>query len=128
MFYDISRQKRHFKRYRQIATVLVRNGMGFLIEKFNLRKYLPSRNKINDEQEMDKETMPHRIRNVLEELGPTFIKFGQLISTRPDILSAEYIKEFRKLQDEVPPVSFAEIEDLIIGEIGEKYQENFLEI
>ncbi len=128
MFYNLSKQKSHFKRYRQITTVLVKNGLGFLIERLNLNKYLPSGNKVKDKQEKNKKNMPRRIRNVLEELGPTFIKFGQLVSTRPDILSAEYIKEFRKLQDDVPPVDFGEIEDILIEEMGEDYQENFLKI
>ncbi len=129
MFKNISRQQSHFKRYRQITMVLLKNGLGFFVEKFNLNKYLPYNERINkDREEMSKKSTAQRIRAVFEELGPTFIKFGQLLSTRPDILSPEYIKEFSKLQDEVPPVDYSEIENVLIAELGENYSERFLEI
>jgi len=61
---------------------------------------------------------PERLRMVLEELGPTFIKFGQLLSTRPDLLPPEYIEELGKLQDEVQPAPFEEIRMAIEEDFG----------
>jgi len=60
---------------------------------------------------------PRRIRLVLEELGPSFIKLGQLMSTRADIFPPEYVEEFKKLQDRVPPLAFAEIKQLLEAEL-----------
>ncbi len=68
-----------------------------------------------------------RIRLVLEELGPSFVKLGQLMSTRADIFPPEYIAEFKKLQDMVPPVSFEEVKAVIEREIGRPLLEIFAE-
>ena len=70
---------------------------------------------------------PQRIRRVLEELGPSFIKLGQLISTRADIFPPEYIEEFTKLQDQVPPVSFSDIRRVIEQELRRPLEEIFEE-
>jgi ubiquinone biosynthesis protein len=61
---------------------------------------------------------PERLRLVLQDLGPTFIKFGQLLSTRPDLLPLSYIRELEKLQDDVSPEPFAEIRRQVEGELG----------
>ncbi len=68
---------------------------------------------------------PVRIRKVLEDLGPSFIKLGQLMSTRADIFPPEYIEEFTKLQDQVPPVPFKEIQDLIEAELRQPIDQLF---
>ncbi len=60
---------------------------------------------------------PKRIRLALEELGPSFIKLGQLMSTRADLFPPDYIEEFKKLQDRVPPVPFPEIKQVIEEEL-----------
>ncbi len=59
-----------------------------------------------------------RIRKVLEELGPTFIKFGQIMSLRPDLLPEELLHELEKLQDDVTPVSYNEIEQVVVDSLG----------
>lgn len=66
-----------------------------------------------------------RIRLVLQELGPTFVKLGQVISTRPDLIPADIIRELRKLQDEVPPVDFAELKPHIEAELGRELGDVF---
>jgi ubiquinone biosynthesis protein len=70
---------------------------------------------------------PQRVRRALEELGPSFIKLGQLMSTRSDIFPTEYIQEFTKLQDQVPPVHFNKIRDIIQKELRRPLEEIFAE-
>ena len=71
---------------------------------------------------------PERLRMVLEELGPTFIKFGQLLSTRPDILPEAYIQELCKLRDEVRPASFEEVREVLEEELGADVDRHFRSI
>ena len=68
---------------------------------------------------------PVRIRRALEDLGPSFIKLGQLMSTRGDVFPPEYIDEFSKLQDQVPPVSFESIRQLVESELRQPLDELF---
>nr|MBC7244937.1 AarF/ABC1/UbiB kinase family protein [Chloroflexota bacterium] len=98
-------------RLRHIAEVLLRNGLGFLAEQLDLARFLPPwrRRNIAPENEVSKYSIPERVRHTLEELGPTFIKLGQMLSTRPDLLPQEYIEELSKLLDAAPPVPADEI-------------------
>ena len=66
-----------------------------------------------------------RLRLTLEELGPTFIKFGQIVSTRHDLVPEAYIKELEKLQDRVPPFEFLEAKKVIEREFGKKLEDIF---
>ena len=68
---------------------------------------------------------PQRIRRVLEELGPSFIKLGQLLSTRADLFPPEYIEEFTKLQDQVPPVPFNDIKKVVQQDLRRPLEEAF---
>lgn len=126
MIYNIPKQIRHLQRFRKIAEVLLKHGMGVIVERLDLYKYLPFKKRFNKgSSQLNKNKFPTRFREVLEELGPTYIKFGQLLSTRADILPPDYIKELRKLQDKVKPVSFEEIENILITEIGRDYMQYF---
>ncbi|MDD5772102.1 MAG: AarF/ABC1/UbiB kinase family protein [bacterium] len=113
---------RNTVRLRYILKVFLRHGFRDFIGKLNLEGYLPLAktmeflNVFGDEEK--KLTAPERFRMVFEELGPTFIKFGQLLSTRPDYIPSEYIQEFKKLQDNVPPFSKEEVEKIIKKEYG----------
>jgi len=69
--------------------------------------------------------VPERVRLAFEELGPTFIKFGQVLSSRPDLLSTEFVKELTKLQDSVPPFPFGDVEALIEAQFGRPLTEVF---
>ena len=106
-------------RSRQIATILVRNGFGFLIGRMNrdvrvswgraTRSGAPPARGLSD---------PERARRTIEELGPTFIKLGQILSTRADLVPADYRAELVKLQDAAPPVPEAEIRAELLEELG----------
>lgn len=101
----------------------------FLLEHLDLTKYLPVKHRVNKEEiKADRFSLARRLRAVLQELGPTFIKFGQLMSTRPDILPPVYIQELRKLQDKVTPLPFEDIEKVLIQELGESYRELFKDL
>ena len=99
---DVTRTYKHLKRYRQILNVLVKYGFGFFVEKFGLLQRLSNRKFISKRLNgIEKLSAPERLRLALEELGPTFIKLGQILSIRPDIMPVEYISELVKLQDNV---------------------------
>lgn len=116
-FIRINRNIRSLKRYRQVLGILIKYGFGHIVEQLNIDYYLQLGRRIvslgTASRDLERLTQAARFRLALEELGPTFIKLGQLLSTRPDILPVEVITELDKLQDHVPPVAA----DLIKGEI-----------
>jgi ubiquinone biosynthesis protein len=109
----------HLNRYRQIAEVLLHHGMGYLVNTLGLERFVPFRGELHRDQRAGKRhTNPEHVRMVFEELGATFIKLGQILSTRADILPREYLAELAKLQDQAPPVESAAIEEIIVQELG----------
>lgn len=120
IFSRINRNIRSLRRYRQVLGVLIKYGFGHIVEQLNIHHYLRRSQRLISRRGADKEiarlTGPQRLRLALEELGPTFIKLGQLLSTRPDILSAEYASELGRLQDKVPQVSPSAIRQVIEAE------------
>jgi len=133
MFFEIGRigrTYRHIQRYRQIVTVLIKYGFGDLVDVLKIDQYLEIGLKIiyrKRRGRLESLSRAERIRMVLEELGPTFIKMGQILSTRPDLLPAEYIKELPKLQDDVPSFPFSEVKKNIENEFKKPVNEIFLE-
>ena len=117
----IGRTYRHFNRYRQILTILFRYGFGDLVERLRIEQYIEvglqmiSRKK---RERVEKLTRAERIRMALEELGPTFVKLGQILSSRPDLVSVDLLREFSKLQDKVPPFLFSEVKQIVQSELG----------
>jgi ubiquinone biosynthesis protein len=116
----IGRTYRHIQRYKEILGVMFKFGFGDLVTSLNVEQYLDFGRKLifrEKKEKIESYTRAERLRMALEELGPTFIKLGQMLSTRPDILSADFIHELVKLQDEVPPFSFAEVKAIIESEL-----------
>ncbi|MGN8771433.1 ABC1 kinase family protein [Paenibacillus barengoltzii] len=110
---------RHTGRYREIAMALGRHGFGYLAEEIGLARLirLPSRRRHTGER--NSRTLAERIRLVLEELGPTFVKVGQLASTRSDLLPEAIIQELIKLQDQVAPFPAAEARAILEAELDQ---------
>ncbi|WP_127532635.1 ABC1 kinase family protein [Paenibacillus kobensis] len=120
----IGRRIRHLQRYRDIAKAFVRNGFGFLVKELGLTERFPlSSLRSADTDGAGMKTTGERIRLFLEELGPTFIKIGQIASTRPDLLPADIIAELVKLQDNVPPIPFKDAAAVLESELGSSVYE-----
>jgi ubiquinone biosynthesis protein len=109
---------RDIERLRQILLVLGRHGFGEIVERAGLGKLGIER--APEGNEPDRAGVGQRIRRVLEDLGPSFVKLGQIFSTRPDLLPADIIAELKHLQDRVPPVPFAELEASLETELAAK--------
>jgi len=108
------------KRVACICRVLIRHLFGNVSDWFNVSDITRSKSgEVNKNGSLSGFPSPERIRRTLEDLGPSFIKLGQLMSTRADLFPAPYIEELRKLQDQVPAVSFSEIQQVIEEELKE---------
>ncbi len=117
---------RHIKRYRDVAKVLTRHGFGFFVEEMGLLHMLSLPKRLfTDTEKIDPMTVGERIRKVIEELGPTYVKIGQIASTRADIIPEEILKELEKLQDNVPSFSFEKVTRIIEEELGSPVTEVF---
>lgn len=122
----IGRRIRHINRYREVASVFARHGFGLILEEMGLINLLSLPKRIfRVEEEVDPRTLGERLRKALEELGPTYVKLGQIASTRPDILPDYLINELEKLQDQVPPFAFSEASKIIEAELGAHPSEIF---
>lgn len=113
----------HIGRYEEIAETLARHGLGYLLEATGLGRAAPG-TPTSARREPQPVAARH-LREALEELGPTFVKLGQLLSTRPDLLPEPYIAELVKLQDSAPSVPIAVIQETIRGELGQDPAECF---
>lgn len=115
---------KHAGRLTDIALVLVKYGFDDVVERLELPGKLLLQRVSRVKEPM---TTPERVRRTLEDLGPTFVKFGQVISLRPDVLPAEFVVELRKLQDQVPPVDFSELREKLEASIGGPIEETFIQ-
>lgn len=122
-----STRLRHANRFRQIINALIRNGFGLFVQKIGLMDEVPGPRKWWTIQDQRVKSREERIRILLEELGPTFVKLGQIASTRNDIFPQPLIKELEKLQDHVTPFSYEEVEVVFEAEMGETVTDFFAE-
>jgi ubiquinone biosynthesis protein len=116
---------RNIGRLSEIAQVAVKHGFGYFFERHRLTDLFPwvSRDGSGDTPS----DRGRRLREMLDELGPTFVKFGQLLSTRPDIVPPDIVVELQKLQDDVRPIPFADVRRVIEEELGLTIEQAFLE-
>jgi ubiquinone biosynthesis protein len=121
---------RSLGRLSEIAQVMVRHGFGYFLEAHKLTDLLPGRSaeaRLAAVYEEGSSARGQHLRELLDELGPTFVKFGQLLSTRPDIVPPDIITELRGLQDDVRPFPFEQAERVIEEDLGNSLDRLFLE-
>lgn len=112
----------NWSRFQEILRVLAKNGFNGWIYELGLGSPHSAQESGN---KVDESSIPRQLRLAFEELGPTFIKLGQILSTRPDLLPQQYIKEFSKLTDRIPSFAFSEVEAIIQSEFGKPSSEIF---
>ena len=120
-FFRIRRTYTHLVRYRRIMGVLMKYGFEEIAGVFarRLKIGLGSRGLPTSRMEnLAQTSLPQRVRMAAEELGPTFIKLGQMLSTRPDLIGHEYISELEKLQDSVAPEKYEHIRNAVKEQLG----------
>ncbi|MGQ9584117.1 MAG: ABC1 kinase family protein [Anaerolineae bacterium] len=117
-----SRRVRNLRRYREVLQVFLRHGFDNVIQQLGLTHLvsLPRRLIHPGREELPAPTMAEHLRLALEELGPTFVKLGQVLSTRPDLMPPEFIQELTKLQDQVPPFPFEEARKQVEAALGKE--------
>jgi ubiquinone biosynthesis protein len=117
---------RNLGRLSEIAQVLVRHGFGYMFERHRLTDILPWRER-GAPLDGQPSSRGRALREALDELGPTFVKFGQLLSMRPDVLPPDIIAELRALQDDVRPFPFEQAEQVIEADLGLSLERLFLD-
>ncbi|WP_028579779.1 ABC1 kinase family protein [Desulfogranum japonicum] len=125
----IGRTYRHLNRYHRILRVLFKYGFEDLVDRLHIDQYLESGLQMinrKPREQITRFSRPERLRLVFEELGPTFIKLGQLLSTRPDLIPASYVHELTKLQDDIPPFASEAVKEIFQEELGKNPEEFFL--
>ena len=121
--------RRRYHRIREILTVFFNEGFEVFLKEAELHRFITwgdrLRNRLQNRE--DAINAPEKLRIAFEKLGPTFIKFGQMLSLRPDFLTSEYIREMEKLQDKVPPFPWEQAKEIIERELKGKVNEIFSE-
>lgn len=116
----------HRERYREIAETLSRHGLGYLVGVLGLERRVPfERGLLGHERRAEPYTQPEHVRLAFEQLGATFVKLGQILSTRSDLLGLDYQVELAKLQDAVPPLPREVVREILLQELGQEAEEAF---
>jgi ubiquinone biosynthesis protein len=126
---ELKEKYKNFKRLKEILSVISRYGFGYFLNLPKIERYFRfGRGVFTKKGSTVKHlTLPERARLAMEELGPTFVKLGQILSTRPDLIPQEFADEFSKLQDNVAGFSNAQVEECIKKELGRPINELFAE-
>ncbi|HOP40578.1 MAG TPA: AarF/ABC1/UbiB kinase family protein [Geobacteraceae bacterium] len=118
---------RSLRRIRQVSGVMIGYGFESLIEHLHLTQFMERGSRLfrRGEGRIARLSPAERMRLALEELGPTFIKLGQLLSTRSDVIPKNYVEQFSILQDQVPGFSFDQVKTIVRRELGGEVEELF---
>lgn len=124
---ELHKTYRNIGRYRQVIAVLIKYGFGEVLDRMNVASYLRigRRKLFARQQEIAAFSWAERIRLALDDLGPTFVKMGQIMSTRPFLIPVDLVIELAKLQDQVAPFPFDEVRQTIEKELGKPLDQLF---
>src|ERR1035441_5789521 len=118
----LSLKSHHLKRYKDIALLFLKYGTSDLAKEF-------APEDADDEKKLATakpgQSAPEELADDLEKMGPTFIKFGQLLSSRADLLPEPYLKALARLQDKVKPFPYEQVEEIIASELGIRISKAF---
>lgn len=112
----------NIKRIEEISEILAKEETGFILDKLELENHIPFHKRIGLQR--NTKPTPERLRKTIEELGPTFIKFGQIMAQRPDLVPPKYIEELEKLEDSAPQFPYEQAKKIIEEEIGTEHFQN----
>ncbi|MCW5828364.1 MAG: AarF/ABC1/UbiB kinase family protein [Deltaproteobacteria bacterium] len=119
---------RDANRFREIVTILARHGFGAFVESLHLQdRWLINKLAAMGSREAGQLPFERRMLKAIQELGPTFVKLGQILSTRPDIVPPALVAELKTLQDAVPPMTWEEVDAQLKAEIGADWRGKFSE-
>ena len=119
------RKALHIDRSGEISGVLARHGLDYVAGSLGLQRFAAIQKLFGHAAQQVPFTQPEHLRMALEEMGTTFIKLGQILSTRADLLPAEYLIELTKLQDSAPPVAFELVQEALVQELGQPLEMAF---
>ncbi|MDO9139346.1 MAG: AarF/UbiB family protein, partial [Methylobacter sp.] len=131
MLWEMLNAARDLGRIHDIASVLIRYGFGSFVRGLGLGKALEQAGRVlhwQHAEDFASLDTPQRLRRVLEDLGPTFIKLGQILATRVDLFPPNYIAEFEKLQDQALPIPFEQLLPQLEEDLGGSVDEFFSHI
>src|SRR5512135_713492 len=117
----LRRTYKNVNRVRHIVNVLLKYGFGKIVDQLHLGRFVPFRKRLKTFGQwpsLKSPTVQERLRMAFAELGPSFIKLAQILSTRPDLITKPFSDEFKKLQDRVPPFPTEEAREIIEAETG----------
>ena len=120
---------KNVNRAKEIINVFLKYGFGRIIDQIHFQRFIPLRTRIKTFGQwpaLKGPSVPQRLRMAFSELGPTFIKLGQLLSARPDLITKPFADEFKKLQDEVPPFPAGQAKKIIEDETKQPLDSIFL--
>jgi len=131
MLWETLKAARDLGRLHDIATIMIRYGFGDIVRRLGMSRFLEHAGKVlhwKDAEKMARMEPPERVRRAFEEMGPTFVKLGQILATRVDLFSSEWVREFEKLQDQIPPRSFEQLRPQIEEDLGAAPEDIFTQL
>ncbi|MGE7761206.1 ABC1 kinase family protein [Peribacillus sp. NPDC097895] len=117
---------KHAHRYQEIINAFLKNGFGYFIYRLGLSESKAA-SKLQPDENLNLRSIGERLHKILQSLGPTFIKLGQIASTRRDFVPEEIVRELEKLQDQVTPFPFDKVRKIVEAELGDSLENLFLE-